>query len=223
MMKYYAVKKGRKAGIYQDWASAKAQVEGYKGASYKSFATKQAASDFIAGTNQTASPQNNWQRKETQHTIKVYTDGGSRNTGNYKGGKVQATDKAAWAFLIQTPGQNYEGTGFEAGATNNRMEIMALLKAMAGIKSLKLNPDEVEFILDSKYVLDAIRQGWLKSWAKNGFKRQNGELKNKELWQKVFELLPEFQNAAFSWTKGHATNAGNVYVDELLNKTMDQN
>ncbi len=138
--------------------------------------------------------------------------------------KSKKTDKAAWAFLIQTPQQNYKGTGFEAGATNNRMEIMALLKAMSSITSLKLNPDEVEFVLDSKYVLDAIRLGWLKGWAKKmDSSEKNGELKNKELWQKMYELLPKFEKSIFSWTKGHAVSQGNIFVDELLNQTMDQN
>ncbi|MGX4644535.1 ribonuclease H family protein [Holzapfeliella sp. JNUCC 80] len=221
-MKYYAVKKGRKSGIYEDWASAKEQVMGYKGAIYKSFTTKEQAESFMKGMAKTASKTTAIPAQSSK-TIKVFTDGGSRNTGNYRGGQVKATDKAAWAFLIKTPGQNYEGTGFEAGATNNRMEITALLKAMAGIQSLNLDPAEVEFILDSKYVLDAIRLNWLKGWAKNGFKRKNGELKNKELWQKMYDLLPEFEQSTFSWTKGHATSQGNVYVDELLNKTMDQN
>lgn len=220
-MKYYAVKKGRQVGIYKDWDSAKAQVDGYKGAVYKSFSTKQEADNFIAGITVKQQPPKT--ELKSMKSIRVFTDGGSRNTGNYKGGQVKKTDKAAWAFLIQTPQQNYKGTGFEAGATNNRMEIMALLKAMSSITSLKLNPDEVEFVLDSKYVLDAIRLGWLKGWAKNGFERKNGELKNKELWQKMYELLPKFEKSIFSWTKGHAVSQGNIFVDELLNQTMDQN
>jgi len=42
------------------------------------------------------------------------------------------------------------------------------------------------------------------------------------LWQAVDRLLPQFTGLTFAWTKGHATNQGNVFVDHLLNQTMDQ-
>ena len=45
---------------------------------------------------------------------------------------------------------------------------------------------------------------------------------NQKLWEEIVTLLPQFSNLHFDWTKGHATNAGNNKVDELLNKTMDQ-
>ncbi|MCT6903430.1 MAG: ribonuclease H family protein, partial [Lactobacillus sp.] len=61
----------------------------------------------------------------------IYTDGGTRNTGNFKGGHVRQTDKAAWAYLIEwhekgQPKSTYNSNG-EFGATNNKMELTALI------------------------------------------------------------------------------------------------
>ncbi|GAY73546.1 hypothetical protein [Lentilactobacillus kosonis] len=47
-------------------------------------------------------------------------------------------------------------------------------------------------------------------------------MKNRELWQDIDHLLPKFTDIVYSWTKGHADNSGNVFVDELLNQTMDE-
>lgn len=157
-----------------------------------------------------------------EYAATIYSDGGSRNTGNHKGGSVRPTDKAAWAYLIQTSDGNFEGSAGEFGATNNKMEITGLIEAMHRLKELGMNRDELLFVLDSKYVLDAINQKWLAGWARNGFRRSGGELKNRELWMEVHKLLPDFPAAKFVWTKGHADNQGNLFVDELLNRTMDK-
>lgn len=60
----------------------------------------------------------------------TYTDGGTRNTGVYKGGHVKKTDKAAWAYLIEWDDQKVHGSGGEYGATNNKMEQTALINAL---------------------------------------------------------------------------------------------
>lgn len=46
-MKYYAVARGRKIGIYKSWAECKHQVNGYQNARFKKFLTEQEAADFI--------------------------------------------------------------------------------------------------------------------------------------------------------------------------------
>src|SRR5699024_11713443 len=70
--------------------------------------------------------------------VVIYTDGGSRNHGNVKGGHVRTDDKAAWAYHISNNGQTYEGTAGELGATNNRMEIMALIQSIIRLNDLKI-------------------------------------------------------------------------------------
>lgn len=221
-MKFYAVKVGRITGIYYNWDDCKKQVEGYPGAVYKSFTDEKSAKDFLAGKITAAPVQTMPKTDAVDADVTVYTDGGSRNTGNVKGGQVKVTDKAAWAYLIKYQNHEVKGSAGEYGATNNKMEITALIEAMKKLRALHLNDADILFVLDSKYVLDAINQKWIYGWAKRGFTRKEGELKNKELWQEVYRLLPQFKNAQFTWTKGHADNSGNVFVDGLLNQTMDQ-
>ncbi|MDF7682853.1 ribonuclease H family protein [Lactobacillus sp. ESL0679] len=157
----------------------------------------------------------------------IYTDGGTRNTGNYKGGHVKPTDKAAWAYLIEwqeagEPKSTY-GTNGEFGATNNKMELTALIEALKKLLELNFNTKPLLFVLDSQYVLNPITKGWLKSWKKRGWKKSSkGEIANLAGWQELDSLLAQFSNPEFKWTKGHANNRGNEFVDHTLNKFMDQ-
>lgn len=225
MQKYYAVRHGRKPGIYATWAECKAQVDGFTGARYKSFLNKKEAEEFINGHD-------SYKKKATatkkavkieDFDVVVYTDGGSRNHGNVKGGHVLTSDKAAWAYHISNLDQTYEGTGGEFGATNNRMEIMALIQSIKRLNELGINQQNTIFVLDSQYVLNAITKNWLTGWKKRGYKKADGSVPvNVELWKELDQLLPSISQKTFEWTKGHATNVGNNRVDALLNETMDK-
>lgn len=152
----------------------------------------------------------------------IYTDGGTRNTSTYKGGHVKPTDKAAWAYLIEWDGKQDYKAGGEFGATNNKMEQTALIEALKRLIELGFNDKKLRFVLDSKYVLDAINKHWLEGWKRRGWKKSSGPLANIPQWQEIDKLLKEFPNAQFDWTKGHANNRGNEFVDHALNKYMDQ-
>lgn len=103
------------------------------------------------------------------------------------------------------------------------MEITAFLQAIKKLIDLGLREEHIVFILDSKYVLNAIEKKWLAGWQRRGWKKADGQtVLNVELWQQVAELLPALTHVDFEWTKGHADNEGNNKVDELLNETMDQ-
>ena len=155
--------------------------------------------------------------------IRLYTDGGSRNHGNKRGQHVKSDDKSAWAYLIEYQQQRITGTGGEFGATNNKMEVTALIKALEYLIAHHLNDEAILATLDSHYVLDPIMKGWLYGWNRRGWVTASGSpVANRELWQTVLHLLPQFSQLHFSWTKGHAINQGNNTVDELLNETMDQ-
>lgn len=234
-MKYYAVKKGRETGIFTSWDEAEKKVKGFSGAQYKSFKTEAEANAYLRGTAPKASTVKVHRKSHSKKgstgrrsvrpdgEIIVYTDGGSRNHGNFRGGHVKAGDKAAWAFLVQTSGQKYSQSGGEFGATNNRMEIMAFLEALKYLKRQGLQNDRIDFVMDSKYVLDAIQKGWLAGWRRRGWNKSDGsKLQNKQLWQLVDANLRDFPIVRYYWTKGHADDEGNVFVDHLLNQTMDQ-
>lgn len=152
----------------------------------------------------------------------TYTDGGTRNTSTYKGGHVKPTDKAAWAYLIEWDGHEVHGSGGEFGATNNKMEQTALIEALKKLIELGFNEKKLRFVLDSQYVLNAINKHWLQGWKKRGWKRSAGPLANVPEWQELDRLLKYFPDATFDWTKGHANNRGNEFVDHELNKYMDK-
>jgi len=227
LQKYYAVRHGRQPGIYETWAECKAQVQGFTGARYKSFPNKEEAQEFINGKDSYSSSKNPSKKQKVSNIndfdVVVYTDGGSRNHGNFKGGHVKTSDKAAWAFHISNHDQTYEGTGGEFGATNNRMEIMALIQSIKRLNELEINQQNTIFVLDSQYVLNAITKNWLTGWKKRGYKKADGSVPvNVELWKELDLLLPTISKKTFEWTKGHATNVGNNRVDALLNDTMDK-
>ena len=227
--KFYAVRQGRQPGIYRTWPETQKQVSGFPNAQYKSFATEADAQTFLkAGSSHR--PAATKAARKTSHVaakpvsadITVYTDGGSRNTGNVAGGHVRAGDKAAWAYRIELADEVVTDSAGEWGASNNRMEIMAFLRALQQLAKLGRAQKQIVFVLDSRYVLNAITQNWLAGWKRRGWKRSAGPLANAELWQEVDGLLGQFTHLNFNWTKGHATNQGNVFVDQLLNTTMDQ-
>ena len=241
-MKYYAVKNGRTPGVYRTWEDAKKQVDGFSGAEYKSFEKITDATEDLDWNKETqpdifkedslsnaikkiksasgASQGNS--KTSADYFATIYTDGGSRNTGVHKGGHVNETDKAAWAYLIEWDNGRTYSSGGEFGATNNKMELLGLINALEKLIELKFNDKHLLFVLDSQYVLNGINKHWIKGWKKRGWKRSNGPLINASEWKKLDSLLGHFSDSEFSWTKGHADNQGNNFVDHELNKYMDQ-
>ncbi|UQS84160.1 ribonuclease H family protein [Bombilactobacillus thymidiniphilus] len=215
MKKYYVVRKGRKPGIYATWAQCQAQVKGFSGAQFKSFTNLSDAKAYLNAKPAPASPL-------ADYDFVLYTDGGTRSTGNVLGGHVKKDDKAAWAYLLQQGEQQVSASAGILGATNNQMELTAVRQGLQKLIDLKATHQSVLLISDSRYVLDAITKNWLTGWQKRGWKKADGEtVANVELWQAIWQQLVQFTDLHFRWTKGHADNAGNVFVDRLLNKTMD--
>lgn len=220
--KYYAVRRGKKTGIFTSWPECQRQVSGYPGAEFKSFKTQTEANEWLNNKTTPAKKQPQPQAASSA-TIQMWTDGGTRNHGNKKGQHVLSSDPAAWAFCVIKDGKKYTASAGEFGSTNNRMEVMALVKALKFIGRQGWQAEEISATLDSKYVLDAINKHWLAGWKRRGWKTAGGTpVANQELWQQIETLLPLFPHLKLNWTKGHAKNAGNVLVDQLLNETMDQ-
>ncbi len=217
--KFYAVRKGKKTGIYGTWDECKAQVNGYAGAEYKSFKTQSEAKEYmgLSKPNKKSAP-----KMTKSGSIQLYSDGGSRNHGNKLGQHVKDNDKAAWAYLIIRNGKKHYASDGEFGATNNKMEVLGLVNALQYIIDQGWQNEAIDAILDSKYVLDSINKGWLNSWRRRGWKKSDGtNIKNKNEFMQLSALLGQFKHLNFKWTKGHAENVGNNFVDKLLNNTMD--
>ncbi|MBE6790799.1 MAG: ribonuclease HI [Ruminococcaceae bacterium] len=102
-------------------------------------------------------------------------------------------------------------SGAEKETTNNRMELSAVIE---GLKALT-RPCEVTVVSDSKYVCDAINQGWLRSWEKKNWKKADGKpVLNPLLWQELNSLL-KIHKVSFEWIKGHAGHPFNERCDRI--------
>lgn len=98
------------------------------------------------------------------------------------------------------------------------MELRAVIE---GLKALK-EPCEVTVYSDSKYVVDAMTQGWMLGWKRNGWakKKKSEELKNVDLWKEM-DAAVEGHTVHWQWVKGHAGNKYNEICDQLATEAAD--
>lgn len=149
------------------------------------------------------------------NVVSIYSDGGCR--GNGKNNNI-----GAFAYIIiyeqgYNANNSVEYSKAFKNTTNNQMEILGVISALDALE----HPSIVTVYSDSKYVCDAINNGWITNWKKNGWKTAKKEsVKNQELWIKLDELVSK-HHCKFSWVKGHADNELNNRCDELLNYSMD--
>lgn len=144
--------------------------------------------------------------------IEVYTDGGARGNG-------KEDCKAAWAYTL-TYGSHYkEDYGAVVGATNNQMEMLAIIKALEAIQNKTL---PIRLYSDSAYCINGITS-WIHNWKKKNWVNSKKEpVENKELWMKMDEQVQKYQDIEFIKVKGHADVPGNIRVDALVNQAMDE-
>jgi ribonuclease HI len=135
--------------------------------------------------------------------LTIYTDGASR--GNPGRGGFGAV--LIWGNKEKELSEGYALT------TNNRMELLAVIKALEQLNREGL---EIHIFTDSKYVADAVGKGWLFGWAKKGFAGK----KNVDLWQRFLPLFRKHR-ITFHWVKGHAENPYNNRCDQLATRAAD--
>jgi ribonuclease HI len=120
-----------------------------------------------------------------------------------------------WAFILRHPasGKTMERFGGERETTNNRMELLAVIR---GLEALK-RPTRVELVTDSVYVGKGLSE-WLPKWKANGWRRREGkqfkEIKNEDLWRRLDHLLSR-HHVRFTHVRGHAGHAENERCDAL--------
>ena len=125
-------------------------------------------------------------------TVTLYTDGAcSGNPG-----------PGGWGAILEYQGHEKELSGGEDNTTNNRMELTAVIE---GLKALK-ESCVVELYSDSKYVIDGLQKGWIKSDKKPAL--------NPDLWEQLLALTGRHE-MRYHWVKGHAENPKNNRCDEL--------
>lgn len=136
--------------------------------------------------------------------LTIYTDGAAR--GN--------PGRGGYGAILIWKGESKEISRGFLHTTNNRME---LLSVIAALESLNRTGLDIEIYSDSKYVVQAVNEGWLENWMRNDFK---GGKKNKDLWTR-FHKLSKQHHLKFIWVKGHASNPYNQRCDELATAAAD--
>jgi len=140
----------------------------------------------------------------------IYTDGACKGNPGPGG----------WGVLLRSAdGTEKEMFGGELATTNNRMEMMAVIEALAALK----RPCQVVLHLDSQYVLKGITE-WLDGWKARGWKTASKQaVKNVDLWQRLDALVAGAgHRIEWRWVKGHAGDAGNERADALANRGVDK-
>ena len=133
----------------------------------------------------------------TRPAIYLYTDGAS--SGNPGPG--------GWAAVLVCGTRRLELSGAFALTTNNRMELLAVIR---GLEAIKWEGADVEVWSDSRYVVKAVTEGWLDSWIAKKWQK----VKNPDLWQRFVQLRGRF-SLTFHWIKGHAGHPENERCDAL--------
>ena len=146
--------------------------------------------------------------------VKIYTDGacsGNQNRQNVGG----------WGAVLEYGEHRKELHGGEKNTTNNRMELTAVIEAF---KALKNDGLLIDLFSDSSYVMNCFRNGWYKSWEKNGWKTASRKpVENQELWKELLALVRK-HDVRFFRVKGHVNfNSGSADSGKLYRKFTEWN
>jgi len=140
--------------------------------------------------------------------IQIYTDGSCK----------QNPGPGGWGAVLVYNGKEKELSGGEAGTTNNRMELTAVIRALEALKE----PCRVILTSDSKYVCDGMGKGWAQGWKKRGWKKGDGSpALNPDLWDRLLALC-EVHTVEFVWVKGHAGHPYNERCDTMAQEMAER-
>jgi len=138
--------------------------------------------------------------------VTIYTDGACRGNPGPGG----------WGALLRYGSNEKILSGAETHTTNNRMELMAAIQALAVLTQ----PCHVSLHTDSQYLQKGI-QLWLPNWKKRGWKTADKKpVKNADLWQALEKEAARHQ-VEWHWVKGHSGHTENEWVDSIANQAID--
>ncbi|MFM8901142.1 MAG: ribonuclease HI [Burkholderiales bacterium] len=142
----------------------------------------------------------------TRPLVTAYTDGACKGNPGPGG----------WGAWLSSKGKEMDLFGGEMNTTNNRMELTAVIEALASLK----RSCEVHIYTDSQYVRQGITE-WIHNWKKRGWKTADNKLvKNADLWQRL-DALRELHQVDWRWVKGHSGDPGNERADMLANRGVE--
>ncbi|CAG1006812.1 Ribonuclease HI [Burkholderiales bacterium] len=139
--------------------------------------------------------------------VVIYSDGACKGNPGPGG----------WGAILAFGEIEKELFGGEANTTNNRMELLAVIRALESLKC----QCAVQIYTDSQYVRQGIT-AWIHNWKKNGWRTTDRKpVKNADLWQELDGLAAQ-HHIEWHWVKGHADNPGNQRADALANRGVPQ-
>lgn len=143
----------------------------------------------------------------SEEFVDIFTDGACRGNPGPGG----------WGAILRFNGTEKELYGGEALTTNNRMEMLAAIKALESLK----RPCQVRITTDSKYVLQGITE-WIAGWKRKQWKNSAGQpVKNQDLWLDLDRLITPHK-IDWQWVRGHTGHAENERADQLANRAIDE-
>ena len=135
--------------------------------------------------------------------VEIYSDGACRGNPGPGG----------WGALLRYDGREKELWGGEAATTNNRMELVAAIRALEALK----RPSRVKLYTDSLYVMKGI-SAWIGDWKRRGWRTADKKpVKNEDLWRRLDELAAK-HDIEWHWVRGHAGHPENERADQLANR-----
>jgi ribonuclease HI len=134
--------------------------------------------------------------------VEIYTDGACKGNPGPGG----------WGVLLRREGATREFHGGEPHTTNNRMELIAVIRALEALEP----GTRARLHTDSQYVHLGISK-WIRDWKRRGWRTaEKKPVKNEDLWRRLEELAGS-REVDWIWVRGHVGNAGNERADELAN------
>lgn len=138
--------------------------------------------------------------------VEIYTDGACKGNPGIGG----------WGALLRYAGQEREIFGGEKLTTNNRMELLAAIRALESLK----RPCKVHLHTDSQYVQKGISE-WIESWKMRNWRTSAKKpVKNDDLW-KLLDHLTQQHEIEWCWVRGHSGHPENERADELANRGVE--
>ena len=138
--------------------------------------------------------------------IELFTDGACKGNPGPGG----------WGALLRMGGRERELFGGEPHTTNNRMEMLAVIR---GLQALT-RPCRVVVHTDSQYVQKGISE-WIRGWKARGWKTADRKpVKNEDLWREL-DALAATHTVDWRWVKGHAGHPENERADGLANRGVE--